>query len=850
MNGYSWFPNWPSGVFGDQFSNALANLNPPLPLTDTTVTLDVISARESLTAYQLPTSANGYALSILFSDYNTAGGDWYEVEIKVNPPSSGPGLSDWSPAFDQPTAAQLSMNMAFDSGRQVTVMFGGRDSSFKPLSDTYEYALSAWKKVLTPHSPSARYWAGMAYDALRRRIVLFGGVNDSTTVPSFFNDTWEYDGSDWTSIQTVHTPPAQDGLSMAYDSCRQKVVMLADQRETWEYDGIDWTKVATSSAPPNRRLAALVFDSRRCRTVLFGGLPPGANPLTALSDTWEYDGASWTQINLRGSPSGRWAHAMVYDTNRARTVLFGGYGPIYPQGQQTNDTWEYDGTKWAQAFPQHSPGQRQQHGLAYDQIRQRVVMFGGFGGAVDGGAWEYKITTPQQSVTALITLLSSPSLGLVKAQINSLTDKLTNVLVSIQQGLYKQAINQLNAFVNSVQSSLKTGKISASTATALISAANAIISALGSGGPAPQKVLVTGGLTDPISGVWTDTAEVFHAATGTWIPTQNRVPNAPPADRSGLCAPNMALLGNDKVLVAGGGCSDAGVTTNAASLYDPATNSWTSAAPMAFGRDQFGMVSLSNGNALAFAGCAGGCSGPNILGQFFPTVGRSTETYSHQANSWTTLAPLNTGRGNFASSNLLQTVVRLLDDKVLACNGSNGINISFTTCEIYDPATNIWSTTGGLTEAGPHQLALLPSGHPLAIMNNGIGAIRFDPTAGIWFATGSLGTRQTMGTLAVLGNGEVLVSGGSDGVSPVNTAQIFNPTSGTWRPTGSMTTRRAGHIAVPLGDGRVLVAGGQTTGSALLSSAEIFDPATGTWSPTGSMSLPRAFANAVALPPN
>jgi len=32
-------------------------------------------------------------------------------------------------------------------------------------------------------------------------------------------------------------------------------------------------------------------------------------------------------------------------------------------------------------------------------------------------------------------------------------------------------------------------------------------------------------------------------------------------------------------------------------------------------RDQFGMVPLSGGNALAFAGCAGGCLGPNILGQ-------------------------------------------------------------------------------------------------------------------------------------------------------------------------------------------------------------------------------------------
>jgi hypothetical protein len=55
---------------------------------------------------------------------------------------------------------------------------------------------------------------------------------------------------------------------------------------------------------------------------------------------------------------------------------------------------------------------------------------------------------------------------------------LNNALASIQAGLNGQAINQLQAFINSVQSSLKTGKISAQTASTLISAANAIIAVL------------------------------------------------------------------------------------------------------------------------------------------------------------------------------------------------------------------------------------------------------------------------------------------------------------------------------------------------------------------------------------
>jgi len=55
---------------------------------------------------------------------------------------------------------------------------------------------------------------------------------------------------------------------------------------------------------------------------------------------------------------------------------------------------------------------------------------------------------------------------------------LNNAQASIQAGLNKQAINQLNAFINSVQSSLKTGKISTQTGKTLIDAANAIIALL------------------------------------------------------------------------------------------------------------------------------------------------------------------------------------------------------------------------------------------------------------------------------------------------------------------------------------------------------------------------------------
>lgn len=100
--------------------------------------------------------------------------------------------------------------------------------------------------------------------------------------------------------------------------------------------------------------------------------------------------------------------------------------------------------------------------------------------------WSLAITlttasvSPAQAVTNLINLISNPSsgLGLTAGQLNSLTDKLNNALASFQAGLNDQAINQLQAFINSVQSSQKTGKISPQSASTLIAAANAIIAVL------------------------------------------------------------------------------------------------------------------------------------------------------------------------------------------------------------------------------------------------------------------------------------------------------------------------------------------------------------------------------------
>jgi hypothetical protein len=87
------------------------------------------------------------------------------------------------------------------------------------------------------------------------------------------------------------------------------------------------------------------------------------------------ESAAWVQPMPSTRPTARANAAMAFDSMRGRVVLFGGYvgGPL----PITNDTWEWDGTTWFQMTPAWKPGARAYSAMAYDPIRHQTVLFGG-----------------------------------------------------------------------------------------------------------------------------------------------------------------------------------------------------------------------------------------------------------------------------------------------------------------------------------------------------------------------------------------------------------------------------------------------------------------------------------------
>jgi hypothetical protein len=165
---------------------------------------------------------------------------------------------------------------------------------------------------------------------------------------------------------------------MAYDSALGVSVLFGGSTssglsaDTWEWNGSSWTRLNVAASPPPMVWTAMAYDSMRSRLVLFGAFNQFG---LWVSETWEFDGSAWTQQHPASAPSPRTGPAMAFDSIRSRTVLFGGRDST--TGVRQNDTWEWDGGTWSRIATAAAPYARFWHSMAFDPIRDRTILFGG-----------------------------------------------------------------------------------------------------------------------------------------------------------------------------------------------------------------------------------------------------------------------------------------------------------------------------------------------------------------------------------------------------------------------------------------------------------------------------------------
>ncbi|HEX9243524.1 MAG TPA: hypothetical protein VF875_13865 [Anaeromyxobacter sp.] len=133
----------------------------------------------------------------------------------------------------------------------------------------------------------------------------------------------------------------------------------------------------------------LVFAGGRGATVLFDG-----------TDLWEWNGSSWRRFVMTdpegdGNPAPRTGHAIAYDEARQRLLLFGGV--TSPGGAFLGDTWETDFRSWKRVCTgcvagTSAPAARSAHAMTYDPVRKVTVLVGGRLSSTptyDAGTWTW-----------------------------------------------------------------------------------------------------------------------------------------------------------------------------------------------------------------------------------------------------------------------------------------------------------------------------------------------------------------------------------------------------------------------------------------------------------------------------
>jgi len=254
----------------------------------------------------------------------------------------------------------------------ITASDSGEQGTYLPSSGSAQLIERGVVVTLDPasiqpdtHSTSTATATLIKSGSLADQEMLFRTDGDVT-----FSDEKRLDDYHWkVTITASATPGPETITATASPAGLSGSAVLVEADSGW----FDRSPRGTDPAPSARDQSAMALDEARGQTVLFGGFADDrAHP---FGDTWTWDGARWTQQHPPTSPPARWGHAMAYDAVRQQIVLFGGFANGY-----LGDTWTWDGTTWTE-HRVASPSPRYRAAIAYDAARGNVVLFGGWSGA-------------------------------------------------------------------------------------------------------------------------------------------------------------------------------------------------------------------------------------------------------------------------------------------------------------------------------------------------------------------------------------------------------------------------------------------------------------------------------------
>lgn len=240
------------------------------------------------------------------------------------------------------TPANRHWSPAASNGTSMFV-FGGRTGTGNGAkrNDLHEFdaATLTWTEHNPdgdPNAPTARFRNGLSWESTRSRLVVFGGEDDQGNI---LGDTWEWDPltNTWANANPGTAPSARRFSSMTQDPGTGGILLFGGWdangtplNDTWLYIGGTWVQLSPATSPPARGHHTLVTRSDFGDVFLCAGHDGLATGRTHFLDTWRWDsaGGTWVQItpSTTAIPHGHAGNWAVYDPTRQRVVLTGGQG--------------------------------------------------------------------------------------------------------------------------------------------------------------------------------------------------------------------------------------------------------------------------------------------------------------------------------------------------------------------------------------------------------------------------------------------------------------------------------------------------------------------------------------------
>jgi len=236
---------------------------------------------------------------------------------------------------------------------------------------------------------------------------------------------------------------------------------------------------------------------------------------------------------------------------------------------------------------------------------------------------------------------------------------------------------------------------------------------------------------------------------------------------------------------------------NTVEAYNPATNQWSTVAPMPTAREH-ARAAVWSGKLYVVGGSAG-CG---------PRTG-ANEVYDPSTNRWTSLAPMPTARTGHA--------VDVINGILYAAGGDSG-----TLVEAYNISTNIWSRVASMAVSRSGASAVAFNGR-LYVFGGSTPAVTtsvevYDPAANAW-STGHAMPTARSDAAAVTANGTIYLIGGSSSAA-LSSVDAYNPATDTWSSVAPLQTARISLGAAAINNTLYAFAG-MTGGSAYDSSSHL-----------------------------